>query len=274
MTKFNTQLATYLGLPHYHIAQELSVGRLLYSLKSSELRTFVEYPGGWEQTPYDVLWHDWDSSCAKMTRSADRVYAANPSIAADIQRIIGVSVSPLWCPGTIRGNPDRGRIRVLAFGMANRRQPDHLVKIARLLGDLDCTLELSCGIHEGTPWDTGWSEAVAAYRQVFGNRLRVLGFLADDGLAVVMRLADVVILPYEPAARANNTTLWAALEAGCTVITTLDEDSPPELAHGRNIYDLNRLTAWPFIPLRHEAKRAAEGRSWDRLLQKINTCAN
>ena len=48
---------------------------------------------------------------------------------------------------------------------------------------LDYTLCVSVGIHEDQPWSESFQESERRLRELFGNRLRFLGFLADDALA-------------------------------------------------------------------------------------------
>jgi hypothetical protein len=67
-------------------------------------------------------------------------------------------------------------------------------------------------------------------RAIFGDKLRVLGFLGDDALAKELREVDAVAAYYVPALRANNTSAWAALEAGKHLFTNTDELSPPLVA--------------------------------------------
>ena len=83
----------------------------------------------------------------------------------------------------------------------------------------------------------------------------------------------MIALFYEPAVRANNTTLWAALEAGTPVITNLEADSPKELIHNRSVFDLAQLTQWPDASecreVRHGGREAAKVYSWDRLISAL-----
>ena len=65
-------------------------------------------------------------------------------------------------------------------------------------------------------------------RSVFGPHLRVLGFLGDDALARVLVEVDAVACYFTPALRANNTSYWAAVDAGKTIYTNRDEHSPKE----------------------------------------------
>lgn len=268
VAKFNAELARRLGIP---FCRDMPESHALVSLKPSE-----GPPTAWSVAAgtYDLLLHDWiDASFWRgLARDAVRLFAASPPLACDVEAAVNRSVVGLWCPTTIAGNPDRGSLRILTFGMASRL--DVAPRLAALLHRVpDATVELSCGIHEGRPWDATWQHTVEAYGRVFGERLRVLGFLADDGLARALDEVDAVVLPYRPAARANNTTLWAALAAGAPVITTLDPDSPPDLVHDQTVFDLNRLDRFPGFRQRgavgQQGRVIAEARGWDAWLAAI-----
>jgi hypothetical protein len=107
-------------------------------------------------------------------------------------------------------------------------------------------------------------------REGFGEAFQALGYLLDDGLAAALAEADLVALFYDPAVRANNTTLWAAMDAGCPVITTLDEWSPPELIHGQTVLDVAQTTKIPATEtlraLGCRGQNAARGRAWSTLV--------
>jgi hypothetical protein len=217
VTRFNVQLAEQLGVPHYTLWTWPQVGRPLYSLKASELDagrvTHLGYAGS-----YDVLWHD--AGRDDISAKADRVFYA----------------SDLGCPSTVRGDASRGAYRVLVFGMSHKLALPHFEHLKQQLDrdHPDYSIELSTGVHEGNPWDQALAESTAAMRAIFGSRLRVLGFLADDALARVLQEVDAVAAFYDPAFRANNTSGWTAIAAGKTFFTNRDEQSPtvmPTWAH-------------------------------------------
>ena len=170
---------------------------------------------------------------------ASRVYAANSVIAAQLREIRPDVVSA-WCPSLIDGDDSRSAYNVLTFGMAHKLQIAHY---QQLKADLDSewgdnyTVRLSTAVHEGSPWDAT-AQAADELRAIFGDKLRVLGYLADDALVQEMYAADAVALFFDPALRENNTTYHAAKAHGCHVITNRDECSPA--LHGD--YSWERLT--------------------------------
>lgn len=261
VTKFNQQLAKGLGVvhdrlvlrPHPHWKYPL------LSLKNSELSDspdvrplLRQYP-----KPYAVFWHDAGDQVIT-TRAAQVWYA-----------------SEVGCPSTIRGDATRPGQTVLTFGMGHKTGYAQHRRLKMLLDASGAPYVVcqSSAVHEGHPWDQTTTETAAQMRAIYGDAFRWLGYLADDALAREIRDAHLIALFYEPAARANNTTLWAALEAGTPVITNLDAHSPKELAHQRSVFDLDRLLELPDASERREARfggwQAAKAYGWDRVLSAL-----
>ncbi len=109
---------------------------------------------------------------------------------------------------------------------------------------------------------------------LFDGQVYFMGYLSDT--AVYNQLMDCTFLAalFEKGLRANNTTVNAAMECGCAVITNLDEHSPAGIVHMKNIIDINRCDGLPGVD---EAKRI--GRSardiahtaygWDQLVAQL-----
>ena len=101
-----------------------------------------------------------------------------------------------------------------------------------------------------------------------------MGYLSDT--AVFNQLVDCDFLAafFEKGLRANNTTVNAAMEVGCAVITNLDEHSPKGLVHMKNVIDINRCERLP-----EDADAEAIGRAareiahadygWDQLVAQL-----
>jgi hypothetical protein len=210
VTKFNQQLADKLGVPMLPLTPKPFMGKhALVSIKASEIGP------GWEY----IL----PPGCTLLLHDRPNV------ITCSLPRQI-LYAEDLGCPSTVQGNPTRGAYRVLTFGMANKLQLSHFTQLKAQLESShpDFTIELSTAVHEGHPWDEALMASVESMRGIFGDRLRVLGFLGDDALARLLEEVNAVALFYSPALRANNTSYWAALEAGKTIYTNRDEHSPKE----------------------------------------------
>ena len=223
VAKFSRKLAKHLGVPcHRNLGAE-AVHPLL-SIKGSEGDiSYKDRPKG----SFDLFAHDAYGCVLTLAPLASRVYAANSVIAAQLREIRPDVVSA-WCPSLIDGDDSRSAYNVLTFGMAHKLQIAHY---QQLKADLDAdwgdnyTVRVSTAVHEGSPWDAT-AEVADRLRDIFGNKLRVLGYLADDALAWELMDADAVALFFDPALRENNTTYWAAKAHGCHVITNRDEFSP------------------------------------------------
>lgn len=261
VAKFNHALARRLGVPCLGMDyQNFEYRHPLISLKLSEVtgRASLRF----NAKTYTLLLHDRQlQSPNTLMDDADQVFYADE----------------LGCPSTVHGDATRGTIDVLCFGMAHKFQQPHFERLKTLLDRMhgeSYTVSLSTGIHEGNPWDVSFTENMALMRDIFGDHLRCLGFLADDGLARILKQVTHVALFFHPAVRANNTTLWAALDAAVPVITNLDADSPKELQHNRSVYDLAQLTEFPLEAARHREVRAGGAKasavySWDRLIEAL-----
>lgn len=226
VAKFNHALAKRLGVPCRSLADPVARAPLL-SIKGAELPVWWRAPRvSSEVEAFDLFLHD-DVMDPLTLGLAGRVYAANPVIAKTLQRA-RPDIITAFCPSTVEGNPDRGGYRVLTFGMAHKLVTSHFEQLKRELDrdHPDYTLSLSTAVHEGSPWDETLTASVDALRAIFGDRLRVLGFLADDALARELQDCDAVAAFFVPALRANNTSAWAALSAGKFLYTNLDQHSP------------------------------------------------
>ena len=261
VAKFNQQLAQRLGVPMRPLSHVCRFP--LVSIKPSEMddrdRATKNGEWSWPDHVYDLLLHDrtWGPAREDVQR-ARRVFYADE----------------IGCPSTLEGNPKRGEMNVLLFGMSHKLN-GHPVRLTRLRALLDqsgqdYTVSVSTAVHEGSPWDGAFTTTCETLRAIFSDKLRVLGYLADDALARELRTCQAVALFFDPAARANNTSLWAAMEAGAPVITNLDQESPADLIHNQTVFDLDRMTEWPALGLRmaveSDGQRAAQEHSWDKLL--------
>lgn len=223
VAKFDQLLAQKLGVPWRGLHEHVSFQHPLVSAKFSEWIWQPSKPA-W----YSLFLHDAPRTPYEwgLVEDAQQIYTGNRALFQLIQHIPGAT--PAWCPSTLQGNPHRGAFRVLIFGMLHKLAR---AKYQDLKTELDAkhpdyTVSLSMAVHEGVPWAGAYQETVQGLREVFGDKLRVLGLLADDALAREIQEADVVALYYDPAVRANSTTAWAVLEAGKPLWTNMDHDSP------------------------------------------------
>lgn len=231
VAKFNHALAKRLGVPCLPLEWDSGSSyrqHPVVSIKPEELSRRAYIDATLLIPPYDLFFHgvpghEFDA----MVKRASRVYAGNSEIASAI-RSFRPDVITAHCPSTVEGDASRGSYRVLTFGMAHKLVLPHFRNLKRELDrdHPDYTLSLSTAVHEGSPWDEALTQSTEAMRDIFGDRLRVLGFLADDALARELAECDAVAAFFVPALRANNTSAWAALSAGKFLYTNLDGQSP------------------------------------------------
>lgn len=272
VAKFSHRLARELGVPCGNIIKDADKYKHpLVSIKAAEM----VYPSDCHWSEYDLFLHDDAMPLEAVSlKNASTVYAANSVIAMKIRQA-RPDVIEAWCPSTIEGNAHRGTINVLTFGMAHKIQTARYEKLKTLLDatGADYTVSVSTAVHEGSPWD---ETALVGdkLRAIFGNHLRVLGYLADDALVSEMARCTAVALFFDPALRANNTTFWAATNLRKPIVTNRDHYSP--IVRGASlIRDIDEMSEWFPEYYYMEWIEGVPSYSWDNLkaLLKVQPCA-
>lgn len=272
--KWSKCLAEKLGIPFDELYRWHHYRYPLVSVRLSETQPLSRFwpADAWRHLQFDLFVHDlavWDGHALEYTDGAGTIFAANRALATELRDrrlLTRGNLVEAWCPSALHGTAHRGAINVLTFGMAHKIQPRYYEKLKALLdvtGE-DYTVSVSTAIHEGSPWD---ETALVAdkLRAIFGDRLRVLGYLADDALVAEMARCTAIAIFYDPAVRENNTSFWAALQAGKPVLTNKDAESP---AIG-GWYDIERLTHWPTFDHGVNAEHFQQQYGWDRLLVRL-----
>jgi len=287
IAKFNTILAKHLNVPVVGIrAVELgNYQRPLLSLKMSE---FSEEDTAdldmWSQAhrgQFDLFFHAFDGSAMeeRLLKAAARVSVGNSELYRTLSAI-RPDVEEMFCPGTLL-NPQRfqrSEISVFTFGMAHKIR----VPLYRRLRDLlDATgqsysVYVSTALHENTSFDGSFVVRFEELQALFNGQVYFMGYLSDT--AVYNHLMDCTYLAafFEKGLRANNTTVNAAMESGCAVITNLDEHSPQGLAHMKNVIDINLCDKLPDVDATQRIGRAAREiahgtYSWEQLVAQLRT---
>ena len=285
IAKFNAILARHLDLPVVGIrAVELgSYRRPLLSIKLSE---FSESDAAdldtWSQAhagQFEIFFHAFDGTEVekRLVRAASRVYCGNRELVETL-RPERADIQELFCPGTIL-NPARFQdtdLKVFTFGMAHKIR----VPLYRRLRDLlDATgksysVYVSTALHENTSFDGSFVVRFEELQALFNGQVYFMGYLSDT--AVYNHLMDCTYLAafFEKGLRANNTTVNAAMECGCSVITNLDEFSPAGLVHMKNVIDINRCDRLPDAGQNERIGLAAREIAsaqygWERLISQL-----
>src|SRR6185503_7529727 len=270
IAKFNTLLARHMSLPVVGIgSSEINqYGTPLLSMKISEFtpedaRALDTWTAG-HQGGYELFLHAFEGTALEQ-----RLIAAAARLAP-----LRPDAVELFCPGTLL-NPQRFQrteLSVFTFGMAHKIR----VPLYRRLYDLleatgqTYSVYVSTALHENTSFDDSFIVRFEELQAIFNGQVYFMGYLSDT--AVYNHLVDCNFLAafFEKGLRANNTTVNAAMEVGCAVITNLDEHSPHGLVHLKNVIDINRCERLPAPADAEKIGRAAReialaDYGWDQL---------
>jgi len=289
IAKFNAILAKHLDVEVVGIrAVELgSYEQPLLSLKLSEFTdrdaADLDLWSSAHRGRFELFLHAFDHTDVerRLVASAARVYVGNTELFGELlpQR---PDVQELFCPGTIL-QPQRFMktdVSVFTFGMAHKIRVPLYRRLHELLEATGQTYSVyvSTALHENTSFDGSFVVTFEELQSIFGAQVYFMGYLSDT--AVFNHLLDSSYLAafFDKGLRANNTTVNAAMECGCTVITNLDGYSPAGLTHMANVVDINRCDR---LPTREEsdrigraARKVALGQyGWDQLVGQLRAVA-
>ena len=285
IAKFNAILAKHLDVEVVGIrAVELGAyERPLLSIKISE---FSERDAAdldlWTSAHrgrFELFLHAFDGTETerRLVAAAAKVYVGNAELFRDLAPS-RPDVQELFCPGTIL-NPQRfmdTEISLFTFGMAHKIRVPLYRRLHQLLEATGKTYSVyvSTALHENTSFDGSFVVTFEELQSIFNGQVYFMGYLSDT--AVFNHLLDNTYLAafFEKGLRANNTTVNAAMECGCTVITNLDEHSPTGLSHMQNVIDINRCDRLPTVEESARIGRAARAVAlgqygWDQLVSQL-----
>jgi hypothetical protein len=285
IAKFNGILARHLDVPVVKCgsAEQRAYSYPLLSIKVGEftladaraLDTWVAA----DQHQFELFLHGFDGTEIekRLTEAASRVYCVNREIAQAVAPLRPDLVE-VFCPGMLV-NPQRfhrTEQSVFTFGMAHKIR----VPLYRRLRDLldasgkSYSVFVSTALHENTSFDDSFVVRFEELQGIFNGQVYFLGYLSDT--AVFNHLVDCTFLAafFEKGLRANNTTVNAAMECGCAVITNLDEHSPRGLVHMKNVIDINVCDRLPDFEQAEKIGRAAReiaqaDYGWDQLVAQL-----
>src|SRR5688572_20097624 len=285
IAKFNTILGRHMSLPVVGIgSSELSRYRTpLLSLKMSEFSLedarVLDAWAAERQGGFELFLHAFDGTPIeeRLIAAALRVYIGNRELSAQLASLRPDAVE-LFCPGTLL-NPQRFQrteLSVFTFGMAHKIR----VPLYRRLHDLleatgqSYSVYVSTALHENTSFDETFVVRFEELQAIFNGQIYFMGYLSDT--AVFNQLVDCTFLAafFEKGLRANNTSVNAAMECGCAVITNLDEHSPEGLVHMKNVIDINACDRLPDFERAGTIGRAARAIAhsdygWDQLVAQL-----
>ena len=285
IAKFNALLGRHLSLPVVGIgSRDLNEYQWpLLSLKMSEFTPddarsldgwVAAHPGGFE-----LFLHAFDGTSTELRLIADaaRVYCGNRELSGMVISLRPDAVE-LFCPGTLLNTQrfQRTELSVFTFGMAHKIRVPLYRELHRLLEATgkSYSVYVSTALHENTSFDGSFVVRFEELQAIFGGRVYFMGYLSDT--AVFNYLVDCTFLAafFEKGLRANNTSVNAAMECGCAVITNLDENSPEGLVHMKNVIDIKECDRLPDPEQAERIGRAARDIAhadygWDQLVAQL-----
>lgn len=285
IAKFNTILGRHLDLPVVGIGTT-ELGRYRLPLLSLKLSEFTDADGRalaeWVEAHagrFELFLHAFDGTPLehRLMGAAARVYCGNRELSHDLAAL-RADIIELFCPGTLL-NPQRFQrteLSVFTFGMAHKIRVPLYRRLRELLEATGKTYSIyvSTALHENTSFDGSFVVRFEELQSIFGDQIYFMGYLSDT--AVFNHLVDCTFLAafFEKGLRANNTTVNAAMECGCAVITNLDEHSPAGLAHMRNVIDINVCDRLPDFAQAEKIGRAARDIAhadygWEQLVAQL-----
>ena len=287
IAKFNTILASHLSVPVVGI-RAVELGNYRRPLLSIKLSEFSDPDAAdlavWCQAHagrFDLFLHAFDGTEIerRLVASASRVYCGNQELARELQPS-RPDIQELFCPGTILSPQrfQRTELSVFTFGMAHKIRVPLYRRLYELLEATgrSYSVYVSTALHENTSFDGSFVVRFEELQSIFGGRVYFMGYLSDT--AVYNQLIDCTFLAafFEKGLRANNTSVNAAMESGCAVVTNLDEHSPAGLEHLENVIDINRCERLPDADETQRIGRAAreiarDRYGWERLVAELRT---
>lgn len=228
---------------------------------------------------FEIFFHAFDATELerRLLAAAVRVHCGNSELAAQL-RNLRPNVNELWCPGTILNAQrfEQTELSVFTFGMAHKIRVPLYRRLRKLLDGtgLSYSVYVSTALHENTSFDGSFVVTFEELQAIFETRVYFLGYLSDTAVYNHLLNASLLAAFFERGLRANNTTVNAAMECGCAVLTNLDEHSPEGFVHDQNVLDISRCERLPdsakLLQIGQEARRTAHAQyGWERLVEQL-----
>ncbi len=198
---------------------------------------------------FDLLLHSLDeSNLEKMIISkSNRIFSLNEEITSKLQKLGTVSAT-LFTPSLFtskisKEDNQKNTFKLITFGMAHKIELDLIYKLIENVKEsgLHPKIYLSTAIHVGEQPLDNLTQTIQEIEQKLKIEINFLGFLSDSALAKSIQEADVLFRFFNPAVRANSTSIMAGMSLGVPTFTNTDEFSPKWLQHNYNYFDISKL---------------------------------
>lgn len=254
VAKFNSILASLMGVPRRTLSDLpwQKNGPLLLSIKlkdilDSELDNL--HLGNrhlWEkEIVYDVFFHSFDRLDMEydLAKKARLIFCANSEIYHKIQGY-SQNIISAWCPALLEEDKalDDKILNVFSFGMAYKIQLQYYRMLHDLLSEygVNYSLKVSTAFHEKANFGD-FNLISHQLVDIYSENIQFLGFLSDDAVNFFFHRTNLFVAFFDRGVRSNNTSIFAAMERGCAVLTNSDNYSPEWMKHGENILDINHI---------------------------------
>ena len=285
IAKFNAILARELGVPVVGLGSaELGTHvRPLLSIKMSEFTPAdARALAGWVDANvgnFELFLHAFDGTDfeKRLLAAAGKVYCGNRELSHDLAPA-RPDIVELFCPGTLLNSQrfQDTELKVFTFGMAHKIRVPLYRRLRELLDATgkSYSVFVSTALHENTSFDGSFIVRFEELQAIFNRQVYFMGYLSDTAVFNHLMDCDFLAAFFERGLRANNTTVNAAMECGCAVITNLDEHSPAGLVHLRNVIDINLCDRLPDSDATQRIGRSAREIAsaeygWDRLVAQL-----
>jgi hypothetical protein len=282
IAKFNVILGGHFGVPVVGLGSD-ELRNYRCPLVSIRLAEFTpEHAADVDRSrpgEFELLLHGFagDPIEQRLVAAASRVSCVNRELFRSVEPI-RPDVAEVFCPGMLesaqRFHPTD--ISVFTFGMAHKIRVPLYRKLRDLLEATGKTYSMyvSTALHENTSFDDSFVVRFEELQTLFNGRVHFMGYLSDAAVYNHLVSSTYVAAFFEKGLRSNNTTVNAAMEHGCTVITNLDEHSPEAMTHMKNVVDINLCDRLPNVEETERIGRAAMETvkveyAWDRLVAQL-----
>jgi rfaE bifunctional protein nucleotidyltransferase chain/domain len=254
VAKFNSILADMMGIPRMTLRDlhGQRKGPLLLSIKLKDVidSEIDDIQAGtqnlWRRgIVYDVFFHSFDGLEMEfdLAKNANWIFCANREIYRELQGF-SQNIISAWCPALLREDKalDDEILNIFSFGMAHKIQ----IRYYRMLHDLleeygiGYSLKVSTAFHEKANFGD-FNLISHQLAEIFSDNIQFLGFLSDDAVNFFLHRSHLFVAFFDRGVRSNNTSIFAAMERGCAVLTNCDEYSPEWMKPGANILDLHHI---------------------------------
>lgn len=263
VAKFNGILAALMGVPCMALRDlhAQKKGPILLSIKLKDIldSELDDIQLGtrhlWERKiVYDVFFHSFNGLDMEfdLVKNARLIFCGNREIYRELQGF-SQNIISAWCPALLGEDKalDDEILNVFSFGMAHKIQIQYYRMLRDLLVEygINYSLKVSTAFHEKANFGD-FNLISHQLAGIFSGNIQFMGFLSDDAVNFFLNRTHIFVAFFDRGVRSNNTSIFAAMERGCAVLTNCDDYSPEWMKHGENILDIHHI-----IPHDLEAER-------------------